>query len=46
MAKDNFGEMSERFKELVLKTSDVRASAGSNPALSSSLIILFGEVLK
>ena len=31
------GEMSERFKEPVLKTGDVRASVGSNPTLSSTL---------
>ncbi len=29
------GEMSERFKEPVLKTGDVKASVGSNPTLSA-----------
>ena len=29
------GEMSERFKEPVLKTGDARASVGSNPTLSA-----------
>ena len=32
----SFGEMSERLKEPVLKTGDVRASVGSNPTLSST----------
>ncbi len=31
----DYGEMSERLKEPVLKTGDVRASVGSNPTLSS-----------
>ena len=31
-----YGEMSERLKEPVLKTGDVRASVGSNPTLSST----------
>ena len=30
------GEMSERFKELVLKTSDPKRAVGSNPTLSAS----------
>ena len=30
------GEMSERFKEPVLKTGDVQASVGSNPTLSAT----------
>ena len=30
------GEMSERFKEPVLKTGDVKASVGSNPTLSAT----------
>ena len=33
-----FGEMSERFKEPVLKTGDVKASVGSNPTLSATII--------
>ena len=33
-----YGEMSERLKEPVLKTGDVRASVGSNPTLSSKKI--------
>ena len=33
----NAGEMSERFKELVLKTSDVgNGTVGSNPTLSAT----------
>ena len=35
-----YGEVSERFMELVLKTSDSMRAAGSNPALSA---ILFGS---
>ena len=31
-----YGEMSERFKELVLKTSDPKRAVGSNPTLSAS----------
>ena len=47
--------MSERSKEPVLKTGDVRASVGSNPTLSSKNIMMrsiwhalqvHGEVLK
>ncbi len=34
-----YGEMSERLKEPVLKTGDVRASVGSNPTLSSTFFI-------
>jgi hypothetical protein len=30
-----YGEMSERFKELVLKTSDTSSAVGSNPTLSA-----------
>ena len=30
------GEMSERLKEPVLKTGDVKASVGSNPTLSAT----------
>ena len=33
------GEMSERLKEPVLKTGDVKASVGSNPTLSAKLYI-------
>ena len=33
------GELSERSKEPVLKTGDVKASVGSNPTLSSNLIM-------
>lgn len=29
------GDVSERFKEAVLKTVDVRASVGSNPTISA-----------
>ena len=32
------GEMSERFKEPVLKTGDVKASVGSNPTLSATIL--------
>ena len=32
------GEMSERFKEPVLKTGDVQASVGSNPTLSATFL--------
>ena len=44
--------MSERFKELVLKTSDPKRAVGSNPTLSASIVsievisIHHGEVLK
>ena len=31
-----YGEMSERLKEPVLKTGDVKASVGSNPTLSAT----------
>ena len=31
-----YGEMSERFKELVLKTSDPKRAVGSNPTLSAN----------
>ena len=34
-----YGEMSERFKEPVLKTGDAQASVGSNPTLSAILFI-------
>ena len=34
-AWNRLGEMSERFKEPVLKTGDVKASVGSNPTLSA-----------
>ena len=44
------GEMSERFKEPVLKTGDVRASVGSNPTLSAKFCdwfyFIFAEVPK
>ena len=40
-----YGEMSERFKEPVLKTGDVKASVGSNPTLSAT-ISSFAEVPK
>ena len=33
-----YGEMSERLKEPVLKTGDAKASVGSNPTLSATLI--------
>ena len=33
-----FGEMSERLKEPVLKTGDVKASVGSNPTLSATIL--------
>ena len=36
-----FGEVSERFKELVLKTSDPFGSVGSNPTFSVWQIIYF-----
>ena len=36
-------EMSEWLKELVLKTSDVQASAGSNPALSARTSSLYSR---
>ena len=36
-----YGEMSERLKEPVLKTGDVRASVGSNPTLSSTNILIY-----
>ena len=32
---NRLGEMSERFKEPVLKTGDVQTSVGSNPTLSA-----------
>ena len=38
MAPFHDGEMSERLKEPVLKTGDVKASVGSNPTLSASFI--------
>lgn len=34
-----YGEMSERFKELVLKTSDPKRAVGSNPTLSASFSV-------
>ena len=34
--ENRLGEMSERFKEPVLKTGDVKASVGSNPTLSAT----------
>ncbi len=38
-----YGEMSERLKEPVLKTGDVRASVGSNPTLSS--IFFYNQII-
>ena len=38
------GELSERFKEAVLKTVEAQASGGSNPSLSDGLILIIGEV--
>ena len=35
--------MSERFKEPVLKTGEVRASVGSNPTLSANFITTCGN---
>ena len=43
------GEMSERFKEPVLKTGDAWASVGSNPTLSAIFLIglyIYAEVPK
>ena len=37
------GEMSERLKEPVLKTGDVKASVGSNPTLSANFIMICGS---
>ena len=37
------GEMSERLKEPVLKTGDVKASVGSNPTLSANFILICGS---
>ncbi len=34
----SLGEMSERFKELVLKTSDPKRAVGSNPTLSATYL--------
>ena len=49
-----YGEMSERFKELVLKTSDPKRAVGSNPTLSARYLLIwlsftvtrFGDVPK
>ena len=38
-ACNRLGEMSERFKEPVLKTGDVKASVGSNPTLSANVSV-------
>lgn len=35
-----FGEVSERFKEAVLKTAVVHATVGSNPTLSAYLEVM------
>ena len=35
-----YGEMSERLKEPVLKTGEVKASVGSNPTLSATILYL------
>ena len=40
------GEMSERFKEPVLKTGDVQASVGSNPTLSATSLIRYRDLQK
>ena len=40
------GEMSERLKEPVLKTGDVKASVGSNPTLSATISLRPAEVPK
>ena len=40
------GEMSERLKEPVLKTGDVKASVGSNPTLSATILWWPAEVPK
>ena len=40
------GEMSERLKEPVLKTGDVKASVGSNPTLSATILWWSAEVPK
>ena len=34
-----YGEVSEWLKELVLKTSEVKTSVGSNPTLSASSVM-------
>ena len=39
-ASEPHGEMSEWFKEPVLKTGDVKASVGSNPTLSAKFILI------
>ena len=39
------GELSERSKEPVLKTGDVKASVGSNPTLSSMKTTAFCRIL-
>ena len=38
-SENRLGEMSERFKEPVLKTGDVKASVGSNPTLSANVSV-------
>ena len=43
MAPFHDGEMSERLKEPVLKTGDVKASVGSNPTLSANFHIVCGS---
>lgn len=35
------GEVSERPKELVLKTSEAKVSLGSNPSLSARVIFIY-----
>lgn len=40
------GDVSEWFKEAVLKTVDVKASVGSNPTISAIFIHSFAEVPK
>ena len=40
------GEMSERLKELVLKTSEAKVSVGSNPTLSATILSGSAEVPK
>ena len=37
------GEVSERFMELVLKTSDSMRAAGSNPALSAIVLMIVSQ---
>ena len=34
-----YGDVSERFKEAVLKTVDIHVSVGSNPTISAIFII-------